>query len=182
MYIYLVFSDTGSWLSNVLSLSTKSKYVHVSLGFDEELSTMYSFGRVHPYNPLSAGFVHEDIRNGVYKIFKNTEIIIYRVKVTKKQYEKLQKEVQFFLRHAHLLRYNILGLFAAGLNIPFKRKNYYFCSQFVSELLSESEILTIDKPTELIRPNDLLLEMNKEDQIFKGYVKKYLTLCGNVNK
>lgn len=176
MYIYLVFSDTNSWLSNVLSISTRTKYVHVSLGLDEELSTMYSFGRVHPLNPISAGFVHENIRRGTYKIFKNAEIIVYKIKVSKTKYEKLQKELRFFVRHAPLLRYNILGLFTAGLNISFKRKNYYFCSQFVSELLMESEILIMDKPAELIRPNDILLQMDKKDEIFRGYAKKYVAI------
>ena len=40
---------------------TKDEFSHVSIALDIQLEKMYSFGRLKPYNPFIAGFVHEYI-------------------------------------------------------------------------------------------------------------------------
>jgi hypothetical protein len=170
-YIYLVFSKTGTWLSRALNVFSETKYVHASLSFDDSFTKMYSFGRKNPDNPFSGGLVEENLYDGVYKKFSKSECLIYRVKVTEEQYNHLQKTIEDFLKDKNKYRYNFLGLFAIPLNRPIKRKNYYFCSQFVSEVLIKGRVYESDKAPELITPIDLFSIKNK-DIIYEGYANK----------
>ena len=52
-----------------------------------------------------------------------------------------------------------------------KRENYYFCSEFVSEVLINSGIFNTDKKPEEILPLDLLAVENKT-LIYEGYINK----------
>ncbi|MGF7058400.1 hypothetical protein [Brassicibacter mesophilus] len=170
-YIYLVFSKTGTWLSNIINIFSDTKFVHSSISFDDSFTEMYSFGRTNPNNPFSGGFVKESLHEGVYKKFKRSECMIYRVKVTEKQYYSLRKNVEEFLKKKDKYRYNFIGLFGVLLDKPIKRKNHYFCSQFVSEILIKNKVYNSNKPSELIQANDLFSIKNKEI-IYEGYINK----------
>lgn len=160
--IYLVFSKTGTWLSQAINLFSDTKYVHTSLSFDPTFEEMYSFGRINPDNPFSGGLVKENIHKGVYKKFSQSECLIYKVKITEEQYYNLKETLEGFLKNQNQYRYNFIGLFGVLLNMPIKRKNHYFCTQFVSELLIRSKICHFDKSPELMRPADLFKINNKE--------------------
>lgn len=174
-YIYLVFSKTGTWLSRALRLFIKTKYVHASISLDSSLKSMYSFGRLHADNPFSGGFVEENFSFGVFKKNRNCECIVYRVKVTEQQYDTLLNELQRFLAFRESYSYNFFGLLTAWMGVPLKRERYYFCSQFVSELLIKSGIISSNWPPELIRPTDLLGIETKE-KIYEGFTWAYRPL------
>ncbi len=177
IHVYLIFSKTGTWLSRALNIFSDTKYVHASISFDDSFSKMYSFGRTNPSNPFSGGFVEENLFGGVYKNNPLSECIIYKVKITNKQYDCLLKEVQLFQSEKDKYRYNFLGLFGVLVNRPLKRKDHYFCTQFVSEILIKSEIYYTQKIPELIRPSDLFLIRNKE-LIYEGLITNHpLTQC-----
>lgn len=171
-YIYLIFSKTGTWLSKTLNVFSESKYVHASISFDDSFKRMYSFGRTNPDNPFSGGLVEETLYGGVYKKFSESECLIYRVKITENQFENLQFEVENFLKDKDKYRYNFIGLFGVLVNRPIKRKNHYFCSQFVSEVLIKSNVCDWHKTPELIKPTDLFDVKNKE-VIYQGFVNDY---------
>ncbi|MFA5603367.1 MAG: hypothetical protein WDA12_00740 [Bacilli bacterium] len=175
MDLYLVFSQTGTWLSTVLKFFIRDKYVHTSFSFSEKLDCMYSFGRINPNNPFSGGFVIEDLRTGVYKRNVNSECIIYKFKITKKQYNTLQKSLANFTKNSKNLKYNFLGLFAVAVNKSMNRKNHHFCSQFVAELFIEAGIFKSNKSPDLFRPNDILQHLNTYEKIYEGYIIDYVT-------
>ena len=50
--VYIVLSQTGTVLSRILKLYTRSPYNHSSIALTEDLEVMYSFGRLNPYNPF----------------------------------------------------------------------------------------------------------------------------------
>lgn len=172
MYLYLVFSKTGTWLSKVLRIFIQTKYVHAAISLEENLEKMYSFGRVDPDNPFSGGFTEESFRTGIYLKNRNCECLVYRIKITEEQYVVLANEISKFLSSSRSLHYNFLGLFTAALKIPLKRKNYYFCSQFVSELLIKINVLDCSNIPELIKPTDLLHMVAKE-KVFEGFTQNY---------
>jgi len=136
---------------------------------------MYSFGRLHADNPFSGGFVEENFSFGIFKKNRNCECIVYRIGVTQQQYDTLFDELQRFLTFRESYRYNFFGLFTAGMRVSLKRERYYFCSQFVSELLIKSGVISISRPPELIRPTDLLSIETKE-KIFEGFTWEYRAL------
>lgn len=168
-YIYLVFSKTGTLLSRLITVVTDSKYAHSSISLDENFTRMYSFGRKNPNNPLSGGFVEENIFDGVFKKFMDSKCLIYRVRVTQEQYDLIEEAVNEFLKDKDKYRYNLLGLLGVLFNMPFKRDNYYFCSQFVSEILIKSRVYEINKNPRLTKPCDLLY-MDNVEVVYEGYI------------
>ncbi len=174
MEIYLVFSKTGTWLSKVLRIVLKKKYVHVSLSLDDRLNNMYSFGRINPNNPFSGGFVIEDLRRGVFRRNRGAECVVYKFKISDEQYKQMKYKLQKFEENQHHFKYNFLGLFAVMFNFQVKRPNKYFCTQFVSELFIDSKIIENNKPAETFRPDDFLFSIDNLEPIFEGYVKDYV--------
>ncbi|MBD7916157.1 hypothetical protein H9660_13480 [Clostridium sp. Sa3CUN1] len=170
--IYLVFSNTGTILAKCINYYTKDKYVHVSLSLDETFEKMYSFGRIYPRNPFIGGLVEENLKDGVYKNFQNSECIIYRVQVTDEQYVLLKKELDLFLKDQKKYKYSLLGLLGVIMNRPIKRSNRYFCSEFVSYLLIKSNIYDSNKIPSLTKPSDLL-NINDKEFIYEGLTYEY---------
>lgn len=167
--IYLVFSKTGTWLSKLISLFIEGKYVHASISLNNSFSQMYSFGRKKPDNPFSAGFVEENLYDGVYKKFSRCECLIYRLEITEEQYKNLEHEIKKFSKEKYKYRYNFLGLFGVLFNKYIERENYYFCSQFVSEVLIKTNIYSTHKNPAFIKTDDLVTIQHKEI-IYEGYI------------
>ena len=79
--IYIILTYSGTVLSRIVKAYTGAEYSHVSIGLDENLTMMYSFGRLNPYNPFIGGFVHEGINIGTFKRFKNTQTAVYSIMI-----------------------------------------------------------------------------------------------------
>jgi hypothetical protein len=171
--IYLVFSKTGTWLSRLINLFTEGKYAHSSISFDNSFTQMYSFGRTRPNNLFLAGFVEENLFDGVYKKFSRSECLIYKLEIEEEQYDVLRDEIDKFLMKKDNYKYNFLGLLGVLFNRPIERENYYFCTQFVSELLIKSSIYDTDKSPALIKPNDLISIEDKKI-VYEGFINECL--------
>ena len=94
--VYFVLTDAGTALGKIIKFKTKKKYTHASIALDKNLEKMYSFSRLHPYNCFVGGFMHERLKQGCFKRFKNTKAIIYSMEITDKQFEKLQEQIKIF--------------------------------------------------------------------------------------
>ena len=94
-YIYIVLSHTGTILSRIIKLATGNEYTHSSIALNENLETMYSFGRLNPYNPFLGGFVQEGKSIGTFKRFKNTKVGVFKLEVTEKQYSELIENINY---------------------------------------------------------------------------------------
>jgi hypothetical protein len=169
--IYLVFSKTGTWLSNSIGLITGSPYAHVSLSLDTNFNKMYTFGRLHPDTPFTGGLTIENLYTGVYTN-RDCKCLIYKVPVSNEQLALLSTQLFAYYSSDIHYKYNFIGLFGVLLDKPVKRNTHYFCSQFVSKLLIESGIYETSKPPELISPTDLMLIPNKE-VIFEGLLNEF---------
>lgn len=170
--IYILLTYSGSMLSRVINKKTREPYSHVSIAFDEELIELYSFGRLHPRNPIYAGFVKEDIVNGTYARFPKTTCAVYSLEINKKQYKRLKKELSKFKISEQRYRYNLIGLVGVMVNYPIEREYKYFCSQFVTSLLNSSGIQLIDKEAGLTAPRDFR-ECNELNLIYEGNLQSY---------
>jgi hypothetical protein len=161
--VYLLLTNTGSFLTKLIKLYTQKPYNHASIAIDSQLSEVYSFGRKTVRNPFIGGFVKEDVKAG---LFKQADCVIYSITVTEEQIQKLNHMFKKFEAKKKDYRYNFLGLFGVMFNIPIKRKNAFFCSQFVAFLLKESNIIDFDKPLSLITP--MIFKVNPN---FISYMK-----------
>ena len=171
--IYLVLTHTGTVLSRIIKSFTKDEFSHISISLDIELNQMYSFGRRNPYIPLFAGFVHEDINNGIYKRFKHTITKIYSLEVTDKQYDKIIKMIKQFEKNQDIYKFNIIGLFAAGFHKNIRIGKSFYCAEFIKYLFEKSEMnLDIPNPP---KPEDFKNIMGIKE-VYTGVLQDYESL------
>ncbi len=170
--IYILLSDTGSVLTRMIKKFTASPYNHVSIGFEEDLEKLYSFGRRQPHNPFLGGFVEESIYSGTFKKFKNTRCMLLKFEVENEEYEMLQERISFFIENMDRYHYNFIGLIGAAFNKRVPRKSAYFCSEFVAQILYESNVNLWDIPPHMVRPYDFGQDARLEI-IYEGLLRDY---------
>ena len=152
--IYILLTKSDTYVSKIIYLMTSDAYTHVSISFEENLQPLYSFSRKYVNSPLPAGLQKESLDGGFLRKYDDIPCVLYELQVSDKVYFAAKKEVERMMKKSSIYRYSILGLFFCRMNIPFHRKNYFFCSQFVSEILRRSQALHLPKDTSLMRPND----------------------------
>lgn len=169
--IYVVLSQTGTLLSRIIQLRTGAEYAHSSIALNENLTRMYSFGRLHPYIAFIGGFVRESKYFGTFRRFKNTQVSIFEIELTDKQYEEILNNIELIRKNKKNYRFNILGLFLAGINKQNNRENYFYCAEFVKYILSKSGVDVSYLP-EIIKPEDFK-KLENAILIYRGYLKDY---------
>lgn len=167
--VYILLTDTGSFLTKLIKLYTKKPYNHASVAFDFELSEVYSFGRKKLGNPFNGGFVKENVRLG---LFKEANCAVYSLSVTDGQFQKMEQFIQEMEEQKECYRYNFWGLFGFIFNKPIKREKAFFCSQFVASVLKECGIMKFEKPLSLVAPSDLQ-ERAELKLVYEGKLKEY---------
>lgn len=133
---------------------------------------MYSFGRKNPNNPLNGGFVKEDIKTGTFSKYPNTTCVIYELKVSEREVEKMKRVLHIFIRSRGKYLYNILGVVGIALKEPVEFSNSYFCSQFVAEILDRSGIKLWNKLPALVTPDDFR-QSDRLQLIYEGKLSEY---------
>ena len=174
-HIYILQVHTGTFPSIIIKFLTRYRYSHILISLDDSLKKMYSFGRKKLYNPFNAGFVIENIDGDFFKRFDKTKCRIYRISVTKKQYNKVCEILKSFENDKDSYKYDILGLIFKCFHLPITREKYYVCSQFVAEILQKAEIYNFSKPFCLIKPKDFEHIVNAEE-IYSGLLKNKKSL------
>lgn len=167
--IYILLTDTGTVFTKMIKSFTKKPHNHASIAFDADLKEVYSFGRKTPRNPFVGGFVREDI-NSV--LFRQADCAIYSLTISNDDYHKMYRYIKGIECQKECYRYNLLGLIGVLLNKPIKRKNAFFCSQFVATVLDESMSTNFGKDLSLVEPSDILLAADFE-LVFEGRLREY---------
>lgn len=168
--IFFVLTYTGTLLSKVIRLRTGDEFCHISISLDENLDGMYSFGRLNPYTPLFAGFVHEKLHDGTFKRFKKTKAEVYSIEVTAKQYEKIEAKIKEMEKKKDIYKFNILGLLAAGVGVKYRKMHSFYCAEFVKYLIELASV-NLDLP-ELVKPMDFK-KSGKLALHYRGLLSKY---------
>ena len=104
---------------------------------------------------------------------KNALVVIYEIKVTKKQYNKIKDKIKEI--ELNNKGYNIIGLLLAHFRVKLHRRKYY-CSEFVYEVLSNKEIEIYNKENTLFKPEELITN-NRFVKIFEGKIRDYIAIC-----
>lgn len=191
--IYIVLTHTGTNLSKIIKHWTKDEFSHVSISLDEDLQEMYSFGRLHPYNPFWAGFVKEVPNEGTYKRFSKTKSCIYSIEIDDHKFVQLRNTIYNMWENRKKYKFNIIGLLAIGFKKEIKIHNYFYCAEFVKYVLEEANI-DLELPRKMIRPEDFknvknktleysgLLNKYKKKSLLKDYIESLMYKTVNQNK
>ena len=177
--IYIVLTHTGTTLSKIIKTYTKDEFSHVSIALDNKLQEMYSFGRLHPYNPFWGGFVHEYIDKGTYKRFYKTMARVYSYEVTEEQYEKLKNNIKQIEANKEDYKFNIVGLVAVGFHKKIGKEKSFYCAEFVKYVLDKSDIK--NNLPEMIRPEDFK-KLEDSSIIYDGLLRNYQSSTININE
>jgi hypothetical protein len=168
--IFILLTDTETILTRLIKSYTKKPYNHASIAFDAELMEVYSFGRKSAKNPFIGGFVREDIDS---VIFRQADCALYSLNITAAEFQKMYQYIQEIASEKEKYRYNFIGLFGVLFQKPIKRKNAFFCSQFVASVLKVSKVIDFeDEELSLVKPSDLTHLANFE-LVFEGGLNDY---------
>ena len=173
--LYIVLSKTNTVLGRVIRKYLKVEYNHCSISLDASLEELYSFGRKRVHNFILAGFVVEGKDRGFFKVYNDANISVLQWPVTKNEWEKVKRNIEQFKANKKMYKYNILGLISCSFEIPFSRKNEYFCSQFVADLLDQSGVYCFDKDPRLVKPHEFL-ELDNLTTTYTGKIGSYYAI------
>lgn len=152
--IYILLTRTRSILSRTVRLVTMDTYTHAAIAFDQDFQVLYSSARWDGKNMFPCGPCREYLHKGFYA-FHKTPCAVYELKVEDDVYDRAKAEVSAIIENQKQYHFNVIGLMLCQLRIPFRRKTYFFCSQFVSEILHRSGAVELPRDPSLIRPSDL---------------------------
>lgn len=167
--IYIVLTYTGTILAKIVKVYTRREFSHVSIALDEDLTEMYSFGRLNPYNPFLGGFVQEGVGKGTFKRFKKTKARVYSLQVNDDQYDKVVQVIRDIQDNKLDYNFNILGLIGVILHYKVKRERYFYCAEFVKYVLEESNICTLP---DIVKPEDFK-EIDNLNVVYTGQLREY---------
>lgn len=168
VYILLTrFEDTGA---RTISALTMSKYNHASIGLEEDMNTFYSF--------VLKGFIVEKITRYVKKYPIACQL--YELNVSDKAYDTIKRIISKFEENKCQLGYTRFGVLMSLLKIKYKKKNRYFCSHFVAEMLKLSNAAILKKRSAMYFPRDFkkIPGLNLK---FQGNLKSFIQHFGIEN-
>ncbi|MBQ9983417.1 MAG: hypothetical protein IJP29_02385 [Lachnospiraceae bacterium] len=171
-YIYVLLSRTNTVVATLVRFFTQAPYSHTSISLDPELEHLYSFARRKINNPLTAGFIHEDIEKGVFGSDDSITCKVYRVPVTEEQYKRIKAEIAKFNERPSYYGYNFLGLFAGILRLNIKDERRFTCCAFVDHVLVAGGIHLFDNENKLIKPYDFHNELYQHE-MYEGRLCEY---------
>lgn len=150
--IYILLTRSETILSKLVHLVTSDTYTHTSIAFEENMQTLYSSSRKNGRTLFPAGPCREHLHSGYFKRHSHIPCAVYTLQVSDGAYEAAKMEVGRIMSDCDQYHFNIIGLMLCLFNIPYHRKHYFFCSQFVGEILQRSHALKLPKDTSLMRP------------------------------
>lgn len=174
-FIYIIVSRTDTTLGKVIQKKLGVHYNHCSISLDESLENIFSFGRKELHNVFRAGFVRESKSEGFFAKHNSSDIVVLQIPVTETQWDQVNVFLAQFKKKRSQYKYSLLGLVYCYFGIPIKRKNKYFCSQFVAELLHQSGVRLFDKEESLVRPHDFL-SLGAGQVVYTGKIGEYCTV------
>ncbi len=151
--VYILLSRTNTLFGRAIRRATGAAYSHAALAIDRDLEQLYSFSRRFSFSMLPAGFQRENVRRGVYSRNAGTACALYALEVEEEVYGRVAGQLQEMYVNRWRYRYNLLGIFGHVLRRPLRRKNHFFCSEFVAEVLRRAGALAPDLESAFVRPD-----------------------------
>lgn len=168
--LFVLLTQFPGFDSTALRWWTRCPYSHVSLGLDEDMNTFYSF--------VVKGFIVEDISRYNRPGRRPFPCALYAFDVSEETYQAVRKTVMTFVNCRSKLSYTRLGLILTLINIPWRLKNRYICSQFVAQTLQRCTSLKLKKSSTLYLPGDFP-SFRELKIVFKGDLLRLSNRFGN---
>lgn len=147
-------------MASVLRFLTAFPYTHASIGLSEDRNTFYIF--------VKKGFIVEMVTRFHKPDRAPFPCALYELPVPEAVYHRIKAVLQAFETRKSELRYTHRSmLLSLLLYIPYERKDCYFCSHFVAEVLQRGNWLHQEKDSILYLPRDFT-RLPGVRQVFRG--------------
>jgi len=146
-------------MANFMGILTGFPYTHTTIGLEEDPNTFYSF--------VYKGFIIEKITRYLKPERPPFPCALYEVNVTECAYQQIKELLRDYEKRKATLCYTRTSLVLSLFHIPYKRKNFYFCSHFVAEVLQRSNAVVLKKNSVLCQPKDFH-NLKEAHRIFEG--------------
>ncbi len=160
--VYILLIRTNTWFSRLIHRMTGAEYTHASLSLEPGTGALYSFARRHTHLPLPAGFEQERVDSGLMGNNPQIPCALYRIEISPEVRRRIEEQLRQMQARQKQLKYSLLGPLFCLLHRPRVRKDRYFCSQFVAQLLAETGAIRLQKPASLYHPCDFLEQPEAE--------------------
>ena len=179
--IYILLTRTQSTVSKIVHFFTKDSYTHASIAFDREFYQLFSSTRKNGRTMFPAGPSREYLDRGFFARYGKTPCAVLEYEVEDEVYEKTFAEVMDIIDHKDEYKFNAWGLITCKLGFPLYRKNKFFCSQFVAEMLTRHTTAVLPNEPAMTRPADYLT-VPEFKKIFEGDIKDLSAFCRDGQK
>ena len=146
----VLFVNYEDFWSKVVYYVLGKGYSHASIGVDDNEEVYYSFN--------FKGFRREKPRKHEEIVSKS---VCYKLSVSKEEYDKVVEMIEEFQSRRFEWKYNLVGLLLSRIHIKHQKKDHYFCSEFVVEMLEKAKVVRFEKNAAHYLPNRLEQEIQK---------------------
>lgn len=163
--VSVLFTRSHGGIGTLIYWLTGREYTHTSLGLGKQCDTFYSFDyrgfrTEHP--------AHRKVG------FQGKESLCLQFVITQEEYETLHSNMKKYLSAKNKTAYNYTGAVLGTLKIyvPFKRRNHYFCSEFVSENLRNLPSFQLKKKANMYLPTGLAKSLIRQSNLCRVLVNE----------
>jgi inositol transport system substrate-binding protein len=146
--ISVLFSTYTDFISRLIGLRSGFKCTHVSISLDENDEYFYAFN--------TKGFRKEYPKKHKRRTKEN---MCLRLQVTENQYKTICNRIKKFERKQKKYSYDYLGIILCLFRLHRQKKQKYFCSSFVAELLEKAKVVQLKKTSQRYLPYQLQKEL-----------------------
>lgn len=139
-HIYIVFSSTSTKMGSFIRFVTRYKYNHVSLSFDKNIQTMYSFARYNKKIPLVGGFVEESVLRYCDDNKNWAQVKICEIPVSSEKHDEIKEYIKELTNKSHEYIYNSFSAALVPLHKKIKIKNAFTCLEFIDFILDKFDV------------------------------------------
>ncbi len=136
MYIYIIITKTPTVVGKVIRQVLDNKYNHMSISTKPDLSKIYSFGRVSVKNFITGGPMRESFYTLSLGGGANVEICVFRLPVTKKQFDLLTGFIESVFYDVDGYVYNMADAIGTIFHRQIHVDKCYTCIQFCKDALT----------------------------------------------
>ena len=149
--IVVLFTSYKDMISDFIYYISGRSYTHASVSIEENSEFYYSFNK--------KGF-RKEYPKRYKKRMRDQSVAIY-LEVSEKSWLQLHDRLMEMEAASEKYHYSSLGVITCLMHIAWRRKEHYFCSQFVSELLGLTDEIRLKKKPSLYLPCQLARELSE---------------------
>lgn len=182
MYVYLTITKTPTVIGKVIRQVLGNKYNHMSISLKEDLSELYSFGRVSVKNFMSSGPIRESYYTLSLGSGEDVELCVFKIPVTKTQYDKLEHFIHNVFYDVDGYVYNLADAIGTIFHRRIRIDKCYTCIEFCRDAFLYAGIICskdLDSAWTLDEARNQLKHFLVYEGKYRKYPNVYLELSEN---